>query len=235
MKTILNLLSLILLFSLINQVSFAQNEQKTSVLSDQTKVVYAMNDAKKLEGVYSVVKDNDQVFLRGVYKDNARSGNWYAFNDNGNVFLRYNYDLKKLLYLDTVSINRLKVEVKTDDPEIKEKASIPVPISSIDQYISLLGTELKRMILKENKSADGSLDVDLITNIDKNGKANYMAAYVVDGIPVTKRLIIAEKAFDIDWIPSTYRGTNYASVFSVRAKIDFAQKPGIKQRFIWVY
>ncbi|WP_157280204.1 hypothetical protein [Pedobacter borealis] len=216
------------------QLSQAQ-EQKTSVLSDQTKVVYAMNDAKKLEGVYSVLKNDDKVFLRGVYKDNVRSGNWYAFNDNGNVFLRYNYDLKKLLYLDTVSINRLKVEVKTDDPEVKEKASIPVPISSIDQYISLLATELKRVILKDNKNADGTLDADLITNIDKNGKASYEASYTVDGIPVTKRLIISEKTFDIDWIPSSYKGVNYASVFSVKAKIDFAQKPGIKQRFIWVY
>lgn len=210
-------------------------EQKTSSLSDQTKVVYAMNDSKKLDGVYSIVKDEDKVFLRGIYKDNSRTGNWYAFNNDGKVFLRYNYDLKKLIYLDMVSINRIKVEVSTTDPVIKEKASIPVPIASIDQYISLLGTELKRVILKDNKNADGTLDADLITNIDKNGKATYEAHYVADGIPVTKRLIIAEKAFDIDWIPSSYKGTSYASVFSVKARIDFAQKPGIKQRFIWVY
>lgn len=210
-------------------------EQKTSSLSDQTKVVYAMNNAKKLDGVYSIVKDEDKVFLRGIYKENSRTGNWYAFNNDGKVFLRYNYDLKKLIYLDTVSINRLKVEVKSNDPEVKEKASIPVPIASIDQYISLLGTELKRVILKDNKNADGTLDADLITNIDKNGKASYEASYTVDGIPVTKRLIISEKTFDIDWIPSSYKGVNYASVFSVKAKIDFAQKPGIKQRFIWVY
>jgi len=234
MKTRLNLSVLILFFCLVNKISFAQQE-KTSVLSDQTKVVYAMNDAKKLEGVYSIVKDDEKVFLRGIYKDNARAGNWYAFNNNGNVFVRYNYDLKKLLFLDTTSINRLKVEIETTDPEVKEKASIPVPISSIDQYISLLGTELRRVVLKENKNAAGTLDADLITNIDKNGKASYTAAYVVDGIPVTKRLIISEKAFDIDWIPSSYKGTNYASVFSVKARIDFADKPGIKQRFIWVY
>ena len=216
------------------QVSNAQ-EQKTSILSDQTKVVYAMNDSKKFEGTYSVLKDEDKVFLRGVYKDNSRSGNWYAFNNNGNVFLRYNYDLKKLLFLDTISINRIKVDIATNDPLVKEKASIPVPIASIDQYISLLGTELRRVVLKENKSADGTLDADLVTNIDQNGKATYEAHYVADGIPVTKRLIIADKAFDIDWIPSSYNGKNYASVFSVKARIDFAQKPGIKQRFIWVY
>jgi len=216
------------------QFSNAQ-EQKTSILSDQTKVVYAMNDSKKFEGAYSVLKDEDKIFLRGVYKDNSRSGNWYAFNNNGDVFLRYNYDLKKLLFLDTVSINRIKVDIDANDPVVKEKASIPVPIASIDQYISLLGTELKRVVLKENKSADGTLDADLVTNIDQNGKATYEAHYVADGIPVTKRLIIAEKAFNIDWIPSSYNGKNYAAAFSVKARIDFAQKPGIKQRFIWVY
>jgi len=210
-------------------------EQKTTSLSDATKVVYAMNDAKKLDGVYSVMKDDDKVLLRGVYKDNARAGNWYAFNDNGKVFLRYNYDLNKLVYLDTLSINRLSVNVNTPDPTAKEKASIPVPIASIDQYISLLGTELKRMILRENKNADGTLDVELTTNIDKKGRANYEASYFADGLKVVKRLVIAEKGFDIDWIPSSYNGQNYASTFTVKARIDFTQKPGIKQRFIWVY
>lgn len=232
MKTKISLITVAILSTL--QICKAQ-EQKTSTLSDQTKVVYAMNDSKKLNGAYAVVKNDDEIFLRGVYKDNTRSGNWYAFNNDGKVFLRYNYDLKKLVFLDTTSISRLKVEVIAADPVIKEKASIPVPIASIDQYISLLGTELKRVILKENKSADGTLDADLITNIDKDGKATYEAKYTADGIPVTKRLIISEKAFDIDWIPSSYNGINYASVFSVKARIDFAQKPGIKQRFIWVY
>lgn len=210
-------------------------EQKTSVLSDQTKVVYAMNDTKKINGTYTVLKGEDEVFLRGAYKDNVRTGNWYAFNEDGKVFLRYNYDLKKLLFLDTTSINRLKVEIDSSDPKVKEMASIPVPVTSIDQYISLLGTELKRMVKAENKNADGTLEADLITKIDKNGKASYQAQYKADGILVTKKLVIAEKAFDIDWIPATYNGVNYGSTFSVKARINFTEKPGIKQRFIWVY
>lgn len=210
-------------------------EQKMLFLSDETKVVYALNDSKKLNGAYSVMKDADKVFLRGLYKDNARVGNWYAFNENGNVFLRYNYDLKKLVYLDTTSINRLKVEIDAASPEVKKEASIPVPIASIDQYISLLGSELRRMILRENKNADGSLDADLITNIDKNGKPSYSATYLVDGILVTKRLVIAEKNFNIDWIPASFNGTQYSSSFAVKTRIEFSEKPGIKQRFIWVY
>jgi antitoxin component YwqK of YwqJK toxin-antitoxin module len=77
-------LSVLVLFA-TSQFCLAQ-DQKTTTLSDQTKVVYAMNDSKKLDGVYSVVKDDNKVFLRGIYKDNARAGNWYAFNNSGNVF-----------------------------------------------------------------------------------------------------------------------------------------------------
>jgi len=211
------------------------NAQKTIILSDQSKVVYAMNNSKQIEGVYSVLREEDKVYLRGIYKDNTRTGNWYAFNDDGKVFLRYNYDLKKLLFLDTTSINRLKVEIDTKDPEVKEKASIPVPITSIDQYISLLGTELKRVVKTENKNADGTLEADLITKVDKNGKPTYQAQYLADGILVSKKLIISEKGFDIDWIPATYNGITYPSSFSVKARISFTEKPGIKQRFIWVY
>jgi len=226
---------LAIVFTLSSYCVAQAQEQKTIPLSDQTKVVYAINDSKKLDGPYSIVKDEDKVFLRGLYKNNERSGNWYAFNDNGKVFLRYNYDLKKLVFLDTLSINRLTVDVKTTDPKIKENASIPIPIASVDQYISLLGTELKRLILKDNKSADGTLDVDLITRIDKSGKPTYEASYKADGLDVVKRLVISEKAFDLDWIPASYNGQNYDSVFSVKARIDFTQKVGVKQRFIWVY
>lgn len=233
MRTLINL-GLVLGGFFFSHFSFAQ-QQKNATLSDHTKLVYSLNNAKQLNGIYAVQKDSNEVLLRGMYKDNARTGNWYAFNNNGAVFMRYNYDLKKLLFLDTTSINRLKVEILTADPEIKEKASIPVPISSIDQYISLLGSELKRMVLTENKNADGILVADLISNIDKNGKVKYEAKYDADGISVIKRLIINEKDFKIDWIPSTYNGVTYASQFSVKAKIDFAEKPGLKQRFIWMY
>jgi hypothetical protein len=232
MKNINFWLSVVLCSGL--QVCFAQEEKSVS-LSDQTKVVYAINTSKKLDGAYSVMKDQDNVFLRGVYRNNERAGNWYAFNTDGKVFLRYNYDLKKLLFLDTTSVNRLRVDIDTKDPEIKQKASIPVPITSIDQYISLLGTELKRVVKTENKNADGTLEADLITKIDKNGRPTYQAQYLADGILVTKKLIISEKGFDIDWIPASYNGVNYPSTFSVKARINFTEKPGIKQRFIWVY
>lgn len=217
----------------VGSASFAQ-ESKSVVLSDQSKVVFNSPDSKRLDGPY-VVSNNDKVFLRGAYKNDIRTGNWYAFNENEKLFMRYNYDLKKLLFVDTTSIGRLNIDIASNDPVVKEKASIPVPISSIDQYVSLLGTELKRIILKENKNAQGTLTADLIANIDKNGKPSYYATYLADGVQSKTRLFISEKNFDLEWIPASYNGEPYASSFSVKAKIDFGQKIPGRQRFQWVY
>ena len=216
------------------QIASAQ-EQKVAMLSDRTKVQYTINPAQKLDGSYSVTQDSNKVYLRGAYKDGQRVGNWYAFNNDTKVFLRYNYDLKKLVSLDTTSIGRLEVEVKTDDPNVKQKASIAFPIASIDQYISLLGAETKKKILLENKKAYGNLIVDLITNIDAQGKATYTAKYTADGMDLTKRINISNKTFNLEWIPANYEGKTYPSVFSVKAKIDFDSNASGPQRFVWVY
>ena len=235
MKHLINLKKLLGLTFCVTTLTIAQ-AQNTVKLADETRVSYSLNDSKKLNGPYSVTKvDGNKVFLRGSYKDGERVGNWYAFNADGNVFLRYNYDQKKLVYLDTTSISRLKVEVLAKDQPIKDKAIIPVPIASIDEYVSLLGTEAKRQLLAENKNAEGTLDVDLVARVDPNGRASYEAMYTVQGISVTKRLIISEKYFDLDWIPANFEDKNYASVFTVRARINFSEKDPTQRRFIWAY
>jgi outer membrane lipoprotein-sorting protein len=233
MKIQMNFLLLSFGLLSIESTSFAQ-ESKSVMLSDQSKVVFNSPDSKRLDGPY-VVSNNDKVFLRGVYKNDVRAGNWYAFNENEKLFMRYNYDLKKILFVDTTSIGRLNINIDSSDPVVKEKASIPVPISSIDQYVSLLGTELKRIILKDNKNAQGALTADLVTSIDKSGKPSYYATYPADGVLVKTRLFITEKNFDLQWIPASYNGETYASSFSVKAKIDFGQKIPGRQRFQWVY
>lgn len=234
MRNILTVSTTVLALCCTMQVCSAQ-EAKTTVLSDGTTLNYTLNDSKKLDGLFSVSESAEKVFLRGVYKNGERVGNWYAFNTDGGVFMRYNYDQKKLVYIDTTSVSRLTVEVLAKDQTIREKASIPVPVASVDEYISLLATELKRQILRENKDAEGELTADLVAYVDKNGVANYEGIYKAAGIPVTKRLILTEKYFDLDWIPASYDGKNYASTFKVKAKIDFSEKESGKKRFTWAY
>ena len=224
-------LTLLLAIFLIN-LTFAQ-EAKIAVLSDRSKVNYALNESKHINGSFTVVNAENKLLLRGAYKDSKRTGNWYAFNANGNVFLRYNYDSNKLLFLDTVSMNRIKVQIKSNDDAVTENASIPFPILSVDQYVSLLGTEFKRIILRENKNASGTIDVDFIANVDEKGRAYYEAAYSADNIPTTKKLIISEKPFDLQWIPANYSGKAYASIFSVKVRVDLSDRGVNLQRFNW--
>lgn len=209
--------------------------QKTTYLSDQSKLNYNINDAKVLDGGYELYTPDGKMTLRGAYKDNQRVGNWYAFNPDGSIFVRYNYTLKKLISADTAAIGRATYEILTNNEEAKKGASIPVPVCSIEQYISLLGTEFQRKTLKENKSASGTLDVDLIANVDANGKARYSAFYSIDGFKFNTKIVVSEKLFDIEWLPATYKGETMASVFKVKFQADFSPDPTKRQRFIWNY
>ncbi|RYY06451.1 MAG: hypothetical protein EOP43_06310 [Sphingobacteriaceae bacterium] len=208
---------------------------KTIILSDQSKLTYNISDDKKLNGAYILTTPDDKVSLKGAYKDDQRVGNWYTFNPDGTIFLRYNYDLKKLISIDTVAITRVKYEINTTDDEVKKGSNIPVPICSIEQYISLLGSEFKRKILKEDKTASGMLNVNLIANVDANGSARYSANYTIGGVKFNTKLIISEKMFDIEWLPASYKGQKIAGTFIISTQADFSTDPPKRQRFIWNY
>lgn len=208
------------------------NKEVTGLLSDNSKVVYNISDDKKLDGAFTISTKEDKLILRGSYKADKRAGNWYCFNPDGTVFMRYNYDLKKLLALDTGRIARAKVEIKGRNDEV-QNASIPIPVCSIDQYISILGAEFRRLILAENKTAEGTIAVELIANIDRNGKAGYSGVYTVDGTTVTKTLKPNDKLFNIEWLPASYQGEKVAAVFRVNMTCDLSSDGSSKQRFRW--
>jgi hypothetical protein len=213
----------------------ADGTQKTTYLSDQSKLTYNVNESKVLDGAYELYTPDGKMTLRGAYKDNQRAGNWYAFNPDGSIFLRYNYSLKKLVSVDMAAITKAKYDIKSSDDEVKKGATIPMPVCSIEQYISLLGSEFQRKVLKENKSANGTLDVDLIASIDATGKARYSSVYVIDGIKFSNKIVVSEKLFDIEWLPATYKGEALASTFTVNFQADFSPDPTKRQRFIWNY
>ena len=206
-------------------------KEVSGLLSDESKVVYNLSEDKKLNGAFTIVKES-KVILRGSYKDDKRSGNWYCFNPDGSVYMRYNYDQKKLVALDTARVARAMVEF----PGIKEESangSIPVPVCSIDQYVSLLGAEFRRLILAENKNAEGVVAVELIANIDKNGKATYTGNYDAEGVTMTKRLKPDVKLFNIEWLPATMSGKPVAAVFKVNMSVDLSSNVTGRQRFRW--
>jgi len=209
--------------------------EKSGVLSDKSKVIYHVTEDKKFDGPFTISTSDNKTLLRGAYKDNQRAGNWFCFNPDGTVFLRYNYDSKKLVSVDTKAISRAKFDIKGASEEVKTGASIPVPVCSVEQYISLVGVEFERQVLSENKSAQGTLEAELVANIDANGKASYSAVYQANNIAITKKLKFNEKLFNIEWIPSSYKGDKLASTFTVKMEVKLGGDPFQRQRFIWTY
>jgi hypothetical protein len=207
------------------------NKEISGTLSDNSKVVYNVSEDKKLDGPFSISRE-DKLVLRGSYKNNERAGNWYCFNPDGTVYMRYNYDQKKLVALDTARIARATVEIpgaKNEDAN----ASIPIPVCSIDQYVSLLGAEFRRLILLDNKNAEGVIPVELIASIDKNGKAIYSGTYNAEGVSMTKRLKPDAKLFNIEWLPASSRGEKVAALFKVNMTVDLSSNDIGRQRFRW--
>jgi hypothetical protein len=211
------------------------NEEKAATLSDKSKIVYHVTDDQKMDGAYTITDTENKLLLRGVYKDNQRSGNWFCFNPDGTVFMRYNYDLKKVVALDSKAISRAKIDIDSKDKTIQTDASVPVPVCSVQQYISLVGVEFERQIMQENKSAEGLLEADLIASIDKDGKATYSANYDANGITMKKKIRLNDKLFNIEWIPASYKGEKLASTFAVKIAAQLGSDPRKRQRFTWAY
>lgn len=207
------------------------NKEVSGLLADDSKVIYNISDDKKLNGVFSISKE-DKLVLRGSYKNNKRAGNWYCFNPDGTVYLRYNYDQNKLVALDTARVARALVEI-SDAKGDASSASIPVPVCSIDQYVSLLGAEFRRLLLAENRTAEGVVAVELVANIAPDGKATYVGNYNADGVKMNKRLKPGDKLFDIEWLPATLDGEKVAAVFKVNMTVDLSSNDIGRQRFRW--
>jgi hypothetical protein len=214
---------------------FTSSQEKVATLSDQSKVVYHVTDDKKMDGQFTITSAESKLLLRGSFKDNERAGNWFCFNPDGTVFMRYNYDLKKVVALDSKAISRAKIDIDSKDKTVQSEASVPVPVCSVEQYISLLGVEFERQIMVENKSAEGLLEADLIANIDKDGKATYTASYQSTGLTLKKKIRLNDKVFAIEWIPASYQGEKLASTFTVRMAAQLGSDPLKRQRFTWAY
>lgn len=208
-------------------------ETKNTTLSDGSKVVYTIDENKNLDGAYSVSSPSDKLWLRGAYKNDQRTGNWYCFNSDGSLMLRYNYDLKKLISIDDKMLSKISFTINDKDEAIKEKATVPVPICSIDQYVSLFNEQIYTIITKEQKNLPKEVPVDIIASINAKGNVSYRLAYTVNGLNYTNKLVVMEKMFDLQWAPAMYEGKILPADVVISSKLML---DGNKlQRFIWNY
>lgn len=212
---------------------FGLIESKSVVLSDGSKVSYNLDENKVLNGAYVVTASDNKVWLRGSYKDNKRVSNWYCFNSDGSLMLRYNYDLKKVISIDDKMAAKIKFKLDEKDQNIIEKATVPVPISSIDQYVSLFNEQIHTILTKEQKNLPKEVPVEIIANIDSKGAVSYKLGYTMNGLNYATKLILKEKMYNLDWAPSMYEGKIIPAEVTISSK--YVNDGSARQRFIWNY
>lgn len=206
-----------LLFALLMAGSLAAGAQtaETKVkLSDSTQLVYAEAGNGYKDGVYAVKNTKkDAVLLQGNYKQDKRIGTWYFFDANNKLTMRYNYDQKKLVYLDQDALKNVSVDIESDDADAKTKASAPLPLCPIDLYTSYITKKL----YAAGNNADGKLDAEITAHVATDGTATYTVSYMGTNNHkvMNQKLNLPNDKFEIEWIPAKYKNQPIESKFTV--------------------
>lgn len=212
---------------------FTELTQKTKVLADDSRLTYNVNEKNRLEGAYFVENTNKDIWIRGAYKDNQRVGNWYAFNNDKTVALRYNYDLKKVIFLDTLALK--KAEITIADEKAQGKGSVTLPICSIDQYLSILKEAAKSSFPKDQIIYNKEIPIEIIANVKASNDVTYTISYKINDKLYAFDINNKNIDFDIEWIPSTSNGKNIEAEFSIKSSLLFSANGSEKLRFKWNY
>lgn len=221
--------AIMVLFGLSKVIFF---EEKKATLGDFSILTYNVGADRKLSGTYVIVNSDKKTWLRGSYLANERVGNWYCFNSDGKVFLRYNFDQKKLLQLDTTAMKNVEINILSEDAETIKNSTIPVPMCSPDQYISLFSSQIASVVNKEIH-LPAEVPITVIAKLDKRNKVDYMLTYTIGKTTYTSPLKMQETKFDIVWLPATFDGKPVASEFIIKS--TYKKDQSGRLRFKWNY
>lgn len=212
--------------------AFAQ-KSKSITLADSSRVT-STNVDNSLNGPFLVKNKKGVVITRGSYKNDERVGNWYFLNSDNSVFLRYNYDLNKVLALDAKSLAFANIKVIANNEEDSKSASVPVPLMSIEQYIDLITAVVKDKIPSAIQAKNKSLKVEIIAEINEAGVAVYKAKYTADKVAKSQNFDLRNQKFTIEWIPAALNNTRLKSQFAFETEVTFdGQRPLFVKRFRW--
>jgi hypothetical protein len=189
-------------FLLFNIYANAQEsklkQEKISFLG--TELNYKVNaEASKNGSVFLTDSKTKNILIKGTYRNNEPSGTWYFYNPNG-LETSYNYDQKKVLFLDTALIGKNIVSIKSNINEVIENASIPVFLYPKDLFIRTIVEEFTKV-----KTADSSeFHIEIVTDFSKSDKIKYSVKYFEAGKEKTQILKLSDPPLEINWIPAIY-------------------------------
>lgn len=188
-----------------------------------------------LSGVFLVTKGVEKKeIIRGNYLNGKKKGNWYYFNYDGTLFLRYNFDSNKVYSLDAKSLTTFSVKINASD-DLKTLASVPIPLWSFDSFYVLATEYATKAVESKHLSRLSNKDVAIIADVSDDGRAKYYVSYKLDNKEIKKEFIIIDRVLEIDWLPAIYKDQKFSSMITFKTKLNTNQSnnDGGHKRMNW--
>jgi|GEM_PF-4236459 len=185
--------------------SICANAQKPKLKSEKisflgTELNYKITpEALKNGPIFLTDSKTQNILVRGFYKNNEPSGTWYFYNPNG-LETSYNYDNRKVLFIDTAVLAKNIVSIKSNNKELLEKASVPILLYPKDLFVKTIVDEFTKV-----KTADSSeFHIEIVTDFSRPEKINYSVKYFEAGKEKTQPLKFNDLPLEINWVPAMY-------------------------------
>lgn len=229
-KTILSCVAILLTSGMVT----AQTpKEKRKVLYENIEVIYTVTEKNDKNGpVFIKDTEKDKTYLKGNNVNDKPAGKWYFYNEDGSLESHYNFDLNKLLYIDTNYLKKIDIKILDKDPDIVQNASIPTLLYPSHLLLKLIANDIQ--IPGDDFAGKSELPIKLTVIIETNGKTEYFIEYVVGNVFTKKKVVLTTKFLDNIWIPSHYKNKDIKSSFSINTSINSDSKAG-HRKFTWTY
>jgi hypothetical protein len=229
-KSILSGIAILLTLGIANGQT---PKERKKVLFEDTELIYTVTEKNEKNGpVFIKDSKKDKTFLKGLNAQDKPSGKWYFYNEDGSLESHYNFDMNKLLYIDTAYLKKIDVKILDKDPEIVQNASIPTLLYPSHLLLKLISNDVQ--ISDADFGGKNQLPIKLTVIIQATGDTEYYVEYAVGNLFTKKKVVLTTKFLDNIWIPSHYKNKNTKSSFTINTSINSDYKAG-HRKFNWTY
>jgi hypothetical protein len=225
-------LVLILSMFFMSNVAIAQNENWHKKRLSATlfeNYLSSATDKKIKNGAYTVTNNDNQVLVRGQFKEGKKDSVWNFFNTKGDIIQSYNYSTNKLLYKTTDQITIVKQRSELDIAVAdSDKITGAQKIGGVNYGFFLIHSD--KTLPTEVKTQKNDILMEYIFTISETGKMEdwhivYSSTFFNDD---RKQFISGLPADAYEFVPATVNGKPVKSklVYQVMLYVNQARDKG---------
>jgi hypothetical protein len=207
-------------------------KERKKVLFEDTELTYTVTEKNEKNGpVFIKDSKKGKTYLKGLNAQDKPSGKWYFYNEDGSLESHYNFDLNKLLYIDTAYLKKIEVKIMDKNPDIVQNASIPILLYPSHLFLKQISNDVQ--IPEEDYNGQSNLAVKLKAIIQVNGGVEYSVEYLVERRTVERKIILSNTDLKNIWLPATYKGNHIKSSFSINTSVSSDKTKSNHSKFYW--